>query len=709
MRRTALSGLALTALTVSGAFGYIRQYVDTARTIPYYRPDHAAIQYLINNQIAAGQVSNATGANVTVVSAASDPVGAVRAALARWNQVGASINFLPLQSTANIHNQSDFTHVIVFAAGLQDLSVLGYSANSTGAIAVTAVAVAPQTGTYSNGMTYNAGDILDADILLNSSLTFSTDLSTPYDIQTVLTHELGHALGLNHTGLLGATMFQYGAVGKNAVLSERLLSTDETTFANVIYPSSSAPATGTISGKVVASDGSAVKFALLTMVDQTLGNSFGSITAADGTYFLQVPPASYVIYAEPMTGTSIVETANIYGVDPSQVISTFQPTILGGAANPTAVAVTAGNTATAPTLTVAASGTNTLTYPFFAFGSAGGAGDVTTLNGIGGPSVLASGQSVDLAFLGGGLNGTESVLVLGQGVSVTTPIHVDRNANFATTQTPYLATIFISRAGSALALSGFLVIVPPTPTFTSAGVVSAASYIGLNGVGAVSPGGLYTIYDLPNTPNLGPSTFAVPNGYDVYGHVPTTLAGVSVTFDGIPGPIFLAFNGQLNVQVPFELAGKTSTVVQVNYLGSLSKQVAVNVLASQPAFFTVTPLGNDSIVTNQDNSLNTVKNPAPRGTVVTIYGTGLGKLSYAVQTGVGAPAPPAGFTGGQSCVLGGTTFINVPFAGWTPTAVGLAQWSFVIPTAAGTPTGTVTVRCTDTNGTSTQQGTIYIN
>ena len=54
MRRTALSGLALTALTVSGAFGYIRQYVDTARTIPYYRPDHAAIQYLINNQIAAG-------------------------------------------------------------------------------------------------------------------------------------------------------------------------------------------------------------------------------------------------------------------------------------------------------------------------------------------------------------------------------------------------------------------------------------------------------------------------------------------------------------------------------------------------------------------------------------------------------------------------------------------------------------------------------
>ena len=47
--------------------------------------------------------------------------------------------------------------------------------------------------------------------------------------------------------------------------------------------------------------------------------------------------------------------------------------------------------------------------------------------------------------------------------------------------------------------------------------------------------------------------------------------------------MFLSFGGQLNFQVPFEVAGKTTTKVIVNYFGSPSAAATVPVLPSQPA------------------------------------------------------------------------------------------------------------------------------
>jgi uncharacterized protein (TIGR03437 family) len=711
--------IALLLLPAPAAFSYIRLvYSDGAGPFASQRPDHAAIQFYVNNQIAPGQVSNAGGAGVTVVSPNSDPVGAVRAALATWHTgTGANIRFLPLKTTSAAHNPGDYQSTIAFASA-EDLSALGYSpGKSAGALALTVSTVASQSASLPNGMSFGRGDIEESDILLNSSLTFSTDGSTGFDLQAVLTHEIGHALGMNHTGLLGATMFPYASVGGVPVLTQRLLSSDEISFAKAVYPFAGSSGLGTIAGKVVASDGSAVKAAFLTMVDPAGGNSIGAITSADGTYAVQAPPASYIIHVEPMTLGGIVDPRNIIALDTSQVTSNFLPSVLGGLASPTSVTVTAGNTVTAPDLTVNG-GLNSLSAPMVAFGKAGGAGDVQNVKGIDGPQTVASGQSLDIAFLSGGMDGMETIRIFGAGITITGAPHVDKSVNFSlgplvrTTitiparQTPALASILIFRPGGAISLSGGLVVVPPKPTFVSKGIVSAASYVGLNNDGVVSPGGLYSIYDIPDNPNLGPAAFAVPDGYDAYGKVPAALAGVTVTFDGIEAPMFLSFNSQLNVQAPFELAGRTSTVVQVNYLGSLSDPVRVPVVAEQPAFFTITPLGTDSIAGNQDYTLNTAQNPAARGGVVTIYGTGIGQSSYAVSTGQGAPGPPAGYTGGNTCVLGGTRTVNVAFTGWTPTAVGLAQWSLVIP--PDSPTGKVSVRCTAASGGTTQQGTLYI-
>lgn len=49
--------------------------------------------------------------------------------------------------------------------------------------------------------------IQEADIVFNMSYTWNTDGSN-YDVQAVTTHEIGHALGIHHSEVPGATMYQ---------------------------------------------------------------------------------------------------------------------------------------------------------------------------------------------------------------------------------------------------------------------------------------------------------------------------------------------------------------------------------------------------------------------------------------------------------------------------------------------------------------------
>ncbi|MBI4475102.1 MAG: matrixin family metalloprotease, partial [Acidobacteria bacterium] len=52
--------------------------------------------------------------------------------------------------------------------------------------------------------------VLEADIYFNPSLTFTTNttaVSDRFDLQSVATHEVGHFLGLDHTTIVGSTMF----------------------------------------------------------------------------------------------------------------------------------------------------------------------------------------------------------------------------------------------------------------------------------------------------------------------------------------------------------------------------------------------------------------------------------------------------------------------------------------------------------------------
>jgi uncharacterized protein (TIGR03437 family) len=686
----------------STCFGYIRQVTGDASPVPLVRVDNAAIQFLLNSSVVAGFESSASGSSVTVISANSNPVAAVRSALATWSAVGtASVNFLPLQSTSLGINSSDFQMVIAVGSTPTELSAVG----SALAVTIDSYATAPQVV---NGVSFPKGGILDSDIIINPADSFSTDGSTVNDLQSVMTHELGHSLSANHTGLLGASMFQFNS-------NQRFLTTDDLAFVNSTYPlAGSGVSFAQISGTVTAG-GAPVPYALLTAFDTSAGVTLGSITNTSGAYSFSVPPGNYQIYAEPLIG---VVPINIYLTSAQLALAEsvkFQSTLLSGSFPVAANGSVTANIAVTP-------GASSLAAPLVAESSVN-AFVPTAL--VGGPVTIPSGQSVDLVFAGTGFDSTLSAsnfAFYGQGITLQPgSVRVDKSETFngfdllrVTLNVPaltsqQLASFVVTSGSGTLSFSGALKIVPPTPTFVSAGVISAAAYTGIQG--GVSPGGIYTIYDVPGNPNLGPGgcdpaqyVQNAPN-YNAYGSLATTLAGVTVTFDGVPAPMFLSWGCQLNVQVPYEVAGKASTQVVVNFFGSASAPVPVPVIAVQPGFFT-----SDGKAVRAYNlpayTINSAQNPAPPGSYVEVYGTGVGKLSGTLVTNQGSPTPAV--AGTYTYSIGGSPAAPAYFAGLTSGELGLAQWDLLIP--AGTAANAVPITVTDTvSGASSQPGaTIFV-
>jgi uncharacterized protein (TIGR03437 family) len=113
---------------------------------------------------------------------------------------------------------------------------------------------------------------------------------------------------------------------------------------------------------------------------------------------------------------------------------------------------------------------------------------------------------------------------------------------------------------------------------------------------------------------LGP---AQPVGaqLDQTGRLATTLAGTTVTFDGVPAPLISVGAQKIAVMVPFAVAQSIATVVQVHSGGSDSNSI---LLPTAPT--AVEALA----VTNADGSLNSARQPAAPGSIVTIYAAGLG-------------------------------------------------------------------------------------
>jgi uncharacterized protein (TIGR03437 family) len=152
-------------------------------------------------------------------------------------------------------------------------------------------------------------------------------------------------------------------------------------------------------------------------------------------------------------------------------------------------------------------------------------------------------------------------------------------------------------------------------------VLNAAS---LERGGTVSPRNIITVFgqdigpEVPVGPRLTADNRAV-----------AALGGdVAVYVNDAPAPILYASSSQINAIGPGGRQDTRSGVVRVEFLGRPSPSVTVPMYLTSPALFTFDGSGKGpAALLNQDGSVNTDENPAPAGSVVAIYLTGLGDMT----------------------------------------------------------------------------------
>jgi len=199
--------------------------------------------------------------------------------------------------------------------------------------------------------------------------------------------------------------------------------------------------------------------------------------------------------------------------------------------------------------------------------------------------------------------------------SGTTPLDLSVSVN-PTGLAPktYTGTITISASDdsvTALPIPVTLTVTSPRPTITA--VTNAASFV----VGPVSPGEFITIFGS----GLGPET-----PVSATGSLPRKLSDTQVFFDTFSAPLLYTSDGQVSAIVPYELANSSSTNLTVWYKGKASAIDDLRVVDAAPGIFMLNAAGQAAVV-NQDFTINSSKNGAPIGSVVSIYATGEGQTN----------------------------------------------------------------------------------
>ncbi len=207
------------------------------------------------------------------------------------------------------------------------------------------------------------------------------------------------------------------------------------------------------------------------------------------------------------------------------------------------------------------------------------------------------------------------------------------------------------------------------PVPAAGGVTNAASFA----TGPIAPGEIISIFGT----NLGPAAGLGAEIDPATGRLAANRGGVSVLFNDVPGPLFYVQQSQINVQVPYELAGQSSARMVVR-VGAAAASATLPVVQAAPAIFTLSGGTGQAALLNQDSSVNSASNPAARGSVVQIFLTGQGVTDPPAVTGALArepfPAPllPVAVTiGGQPA--------RVIFNGLAPNLAGLLQVNAVVP------------------------------
>ena len=153
------------------------------------------------------------------------------------------------------------------------------------------------------------GEIAESDVIINPAYDWTLEpVGRGWDFRSVMIHEVGHFLGLGHSGVGrendgrlvagSAVMWPYG-FGSGASLG-RTLSDDDITGASVLYPGPEAE-TGSIRGVVRRASGEAVRYAHVVAYEPVRDLTVGGWGDEEGNYEIAgLPDGRYVVRVNPI-------------------------------------------------------------------------------------------------------------------------------------------------------------------------------------------------------------------------------------------------------------------------------------------------------------------------------------------------------------------------------------------------------------------------
>ncbi len=233
-----------------------------------------------------------------VVNTSTDPeksqlFEATQHSASEWNAVSP----VKVQVRDNLYSSSQYRNTISFSTN----SVLQQEG----------LTIAPHVvGITKVAYSVSTGRIYEADIILNDGyFNFVNDVSeanletsTIY-MPSVITHEMGHFLGLDHSDTLASTMFYESFAGQDSVHSDDVAGLAQL-YAGAIYDK------GEVTGTVIGgADRIGVFGAYVELVSASSGEVIaGTITDDDGSFKISALPLgeAFYVYVRPLRYPSVL-------------------------------------------------------------------------------------------------------------------------------------------------------------------------------------------------------------------------------------------------------------------------------------------------------------------------------------------------------------------------------------------------------------------
>ena len=192
--------------------------------------------------------------------------------------------------------------------------------------------------------------------------------------------------------------------------------------------------------------------------------------------------------------------------------------------------------------------------------------------------------------------------------------------------------------------------------------------------GSIAPGEIVTLRGNAMGPAVGAGLRITPDD-----KLATQVEGTRILFENYAAPILYTSANQVNVVVPYEVAGMSTVRIVAENQGVRSTPLVYQVRATAPGIFTTTQTGRgQGAILNENGSYNGSGSAADRGSIVQVFGTGEGVTM--------PPSETASITRDRRIPVAavrarvGAVEADVVFAGAAPDAVaGLLQVNVRIP------------------------------